>query len=510
MRRYAPWLVVLVLCAAPVRADEPKSKDVRELWDAAYLGGAKAGFFHTTFREVERGGQKFIQTTVEMDLTLKRGDAMVRLHMITGTEEDTDGKVTAVSMTQFNDQGKLVVKGTVEGKQLHVTIDQPPVDKRVGWDDEVIGLYRQERIYRELKVKKGDTVQYKSYEPTLNSVVTIHAVVKDDEEVEVLRSAGTKPVLLKERLLRVEATPEKVFLPGSKTAIPLPSMVSWLDKDRMPVHSELDMPPFGKIVLQRTTREFALAKDSKVARVDILNDTLIPLARPLSHAQDARQVVYRITVKDLDDPASAFAQDARQAVVSAKGNTLELRVRAVRGPRSDGEAGTAKPEFLESCYYLDSDNPRIQAEAREAVGTETDPWKKAQRIEAWVYQRMTASNNVSFGPASQVAEHLQGDCRQHALLAAAMCRAARVPSRTALGLVYAEPHGKPAMGFHMWAEVYINGQWLGIDGTLGRGSVGAAHIKLADSSWHDTHDLKPLLPVAAVLGKLSIEVLRVE
>ena len=70
-------------------------------------------------------------------------------------------------------------------------------------------------------------------------------------------------------------------------------------------------------------------------------------------------------------------------------------------------------------------------------------------------------------------------------------------------------HG-PEMGFHMWTEVWIKGQWLALDSTLGRGSIGAAHIKISDHSWHDMHSLKPLLPVHRVLGKMTIEVLNVE
>jgi hypothetical protein len=61
----------------------------------------------------------------------------------------------------------------------------------------------------------------------------------------------------------------------------------------------------------------------------------------------------------------------------------------------------------------------------------------------------------------------------------------------------------------MWTEVWVRGQWLAIDATLGQGSIGAAHIKISDSSWHDVQSLTPLIPVARVLGKLSIEVVSV-
>ena len=131
-------------------------------------------------------------------------------------------------------------------------------------------------------------------------------------------------------------------------------------------------------------------------------------------------------------------------------------------------------------------------------------------IERWVCTNMTNDNKAGFAPAGEVARTLSGDCRQHALLTAAMCRAAEVPSRTAIGLVYAtDPKDRPALMYHMWTEVWVRGQWLAIDATLGQGAIGAAHIKIADQSWYDTQSLTPLLAVARVLDKLKFEVLSV-
>ncbi len=148
--------------------------------------------------------------------------------------------------------------------------------------------------------------------------------------------------------------------------------------------------------------------------------------------------------------------------------------------------------------------------ALRAAGREGDPWKKACAIERWVFENMRKSGSVEFTTASQLARNPAGDCRQHAVLTAAMCRAVGIPSRTALGLIYVQKDRGPVMGFHMWTEVFIGGQWLGLDATLGRGAVGPAHIKIADHSWHNTESLTPMLPVLRVLGKMSVEVLRVE
>jgi hypothetical protein len=62
----------------------------------------------------------------------------------------------------------------------------------------------------------------------------------------------------------------------------------------------------------------------------------------------------------------------------------------------------------------------------------------------------------------------------------------------------------------MWTEVYVAGQWLALDATLGAGSVGVGHIKISDHSWYETKSLVPLLPITRVLlGKMAVEVVQV-
>lgn len=185
-------------------------------------------------------------------------------------------------------------------------------------------------------------------------------------------------------------------------------------------------------------------------------------------------------------------------------------MKARRKPKTVEEPEKVKDEYLQACYFLNSDDKLVKQHAAQAVGTEKDPWRKALKIERWVHDNMTNKNfTEAFATASQVARTKEGDCTEHAVLAAAMCRAVGVPSRTAFGLVYVDSERGPTMGFHMWAEVYVNGQWIPIDATLGRGFVGATHLKISDHSWAKTESLTPLLPVVRVVGKVSIEVLKV-
>jgi hypothetical protein len=116
----------------------------------------------------------------------------------------------------------------------------------------------------------------------------------------------------------------------------------------------------------------------------------------------------------------------------------------------------------------------------------------------------------AMAPADEVAKTLTGDCTEYSMLAAAMCRAAGVPSRTAIGLVYVDAPSprQPFFGFHMWTEVWINGEWIGIDATLNQRGIGPAHLKITDHSWDKTRSMTPLLPVMRVMmAQPSITVL---
>jgi transglutaminase-like putative cysteine protease len=224
------------------------------------------------------------------------------------------------------------------------------------------------------------------------------------------------------------------------------------------------------------------------------------------------QVVYRITLPEDKDPANSFARDDRQQIKNAQGKTFELHIQAIRRPDSTPKDVKAGEEFLKSNYFINCDDEKVQELAREAVAGEKDPWRKSQKIERWVREHMKIQNySEAMATADHVARSLEGDCTEYAMLAAAMCRAVEVPSRTAVGLVYAVIDRRPTLAYHMWTEVWVNGQWLALDATLGQGSVGADHLKITDHSWHGVQSVVPLLPVTRVmLGKPEVEVLEIK
>jgi hypothetical protein len=495
------WGLCLLAATCASAADKP-AQLVEESWEVAQIEGARAGSLHTTVQLVEVDGGKRYRARSELDLTFKRYNTPVRLRIEQATEETPEGKVVAVSLRQGPDKGpQLTLVGTLDGDRMHVRVDNGRIERRLPWSDQAVGLYRREHLFQDRKPKPGDQFSFVRFEPTVNRLVTVRVVVGEPESVTL--PAGKKA------LLRVDMTPEKIEAPGQ--TVQLPPEIWWLDDDFIPARRQIELDGLGAVTLTRTTREEATAAAAPAARLtDIGLKTLVPLNRPIPRPYQTSAAVYRVTLKGDPDPGSALVCDAHQEVKNVRGNTFELHVHPVRPAPAEGAAERPGAEYLESSHFLDWQDARVKERARQAVGEETDAWKKARRIEKWVKQNMKPDNGTTFCPAGQVARDLRGDCRMYALLTTVLCRAEGVPARTAVGLLYVERGSRPQLGFHMWTEVWIAGRWLGLDGTLGLGGVSAAHVKIADHSWHDTQSLTPLLPVSRILGKVAIEVVETD
>jgi transglutaminase-like putative cysteine protease len=498
MTRATPVLLLCVSLTGLARGEDGSAKPPDEVFEVVELDGTRVGTLRTTVQEQEG---KQLRTTATLELTLRRYGALVRLVREEGTVETPAGRVVGVFLRQGQAGGRqLQLLGALEEGKMHVKIDGGRIDRRLNWSDEVIGMRGQERLLAQKKPKPGDRFSFRRYDPTYNAVFTVQVAVKERETMSVLGA--------RKGLLRVELAPDRLDVPGH--SVRPAKAVWWLDEDFVAVRRQTELEGLGTLLLTRTTRDKALSGSRTPAAprtIDVGTRSLIALNRGIARPYETRSVIYKVTVQGEDDPAGILVSDDHQEVKNVRDRTFELHVHPVRPEDRPGQAKAAA-EYLASCRYIDCDDEHVKGLARKAVAGEKDPWKKALRIERWVKGALRTDNAEALGPASKVSRSLRGDCRHHALLTAALCRAEGIPARTAIGLLYVY-RGGPVLGFHMWTEVQVEGCWLGLDSTLGRGGVSAAHVKISDHSWSGTESLTPLLPVSRVLGKLRVEVIAV-
>lgn len=80
--------------------------------------------------------------------------------------------------------------------------------------------------------------------------------------------------------------------------------------------------------------------------------------------------------------------------------------------------------------------------------------------------------------ASSVAARREGDCTEHAVLAAALLRCHGHPARLAVGMLVAYGEGRWFAGGHMWTEHYDRG-WRVADATRPERHAEVAHLRQA-------------------------------
>ena len=81
--------------------------------------------------------------------------------------------------------------------------------------------------------------------------------------------------------------------------------------------------------------------------------------------------------------------------------------------------------------------------------------KAAVKIKDWVYSEIAKEPTVSIPNALEVLQAKKGDCNEHTVLFNALARAAGIPAKTVVGVVYL----RGAFYYHAWSEVWL-GDWV--------------------------------------------------
>ncbi|MBV8232369.1 MAG: transglutaminase domain-containing protein [Planctomycetaceae bacterium] len=480
-------IVLLLGVVAPTPAQES--------WDAVYMAGAKVGHIHTYVQPVTDRGRDLVRVRVDMVLSFKRLNDRVRIEMRYGTIETPDGSVLRLDTRTLASDQELRTFGDVINNKMTLTLEGSGQRQQstISWGPEVRGPYAAEQSLSRQPMKPGESRSLRMFVPELSKICDVTLTAKAFEEVQL--GAGVK-----RSLLRVENV---VMLDGK----PRPEYDStlWVDSGGQVLKSQSDV--LGGMVTFRTTREAATAPDGEF-KLNLILASIIKVTHKIPRPEATRDIVYHLSLKS-DDPSKLVPSDRRQALRPGPDpNTSILEVKSLGAADGTSEPGQVDEQFLRPNSLVTSEDPIVRSLADKAVGDAVDPWEKAVKIEHWVAQNLKDKNfKTAFAPASEVARNLSGDCTEHGVLVAAMCRAAGVPARVAVGLVYADHLG--GFGFHLWNEVYVNQRWVAIDAAFDQSTVDAVHIKLGDTSLDGVSPYEAFLPVVRVLGKMTLEPLEI-
>ncbi len=476
---------------SPAASPAEKGKLERQTWEVCSIQKARVGYTHTAEYRVVRDGRALVRIESVNELRMLREDTPIEMKIQLTSLETPDGKVLECTSRTGQEPASMVTEGRVVGErlELNVTSMGKTTTSSISWSPEYGGFFATEQTLLRQPMKPGERRTVRGLVPFLNEVAATELVARDYGSVEL--PGGTR------ELLRIDGVTKL----GSQAL----ETTQWCDRvgDVWKGHADmLDMETF------RTTKEVALG-ESAPAKFDVIGKMAVPVDRPLPQAHDTKRIRYRVRLEG-GDPASAFVVGPSQQVRSIDAHTAEITVWAIRPGQPGNPAAKSQPPSdadPRPNNFIQSDHPKIVAAARKAAGDLTDPWQVAVALERAVGTLITKPDySQAFASAAEAIESGAGDCTEHAVLLAALARARGIPARVALGLVYSE--GK--FLYHAWSEVFIDGRWIALDGTRGRGGIDAAYLKLGHSNLQGASALAALLPVARVAGRLKIEIVDVE
>ncbi|MGD0654321.1 MAG: transglutaminase-like domain-containing protein [Thermoguttaceae bacterium] len=473
-----------------------KSADTldREVWDLCYIQGVRVGYVQNAYYRTSQSGKPALRIEGDTHIAITRNGQETKQQFRSTSIETPEGRLLSFKSEMQMSTELLTITGRVAGNRLQIETSSPgkKVPGVIDWSPRYGGFFAVEQSLLRKPMQPGQRRTLQALIEGFNQLATIEMLARDWQQTPLLH--GTY------ELLRIDVV--AIFPDGNKLEQTL-----WTDRtgDRIKTLSQpMAMETF------RATKDEALEK-TEPAQLDIGLSTIVKLEKPLPGEHDAKLAVYRVHL-DGGDPAAVFAVGSTQKVKSLDANTAEVTVYAVRPDKPGNADAPADPPTAaqrESNNWIQSDNPKIIALAREAAGNEADPWLTALRMEKFVHDYIKRKDfSQAFASAAEVAETREGDCTEHAVLLAALCRARDIPARVAIGLVYV-PHLQ-GFGYHLWTEIYIADKWIPIDATLAKGGIGAAHLKLAHSSLKGASAYSSFWPVVQVVGRLKIEVVEAE
>ena len=459
-------------------------------WFVMTLGGTPVGYVHESTTLAGNGEAAVLATDSTLKMVLNRLGNKVEIESVSHTEETPEGRLKSVAYEMrasvLSTKTRAVVKdGLIE---IRSEAGGKTYARTIPFTGVLLGPEGVRRLSLERLKGPGDRIEFQTF------AAEVESVSRGSQT-----ALAWEPLHIEGREIRALKTEETLEAAGAKST-------SWLDERRESVRQEMPTP-FGPALIVPATRAQALEAagggtlpEEIYARSIIKTNVRLPRARTLDY------VKLRITRRDPTGDWPDFTGPTQKATAKTEA-TLDLEIRRPALPpsvRRPVAVTDANREFLAPNAYIQSDDPVLRRTALDMVGGETDLWKAALRLERWVSENMRFDLGITFAPSTELFKNRRGTCVGYATLLATLARAAGIPSRVAIGYVYA----LGMFGGHAWAEVLIGEAWIPIDAAIvAPGCADPARFYLTRSSLYGGGGSLTSGAAQQILGQVDVRIL---
>lgn len=433
---------------------------------AVLLDGKKIG--HAEHSRVVVDGE--VRSTERMHITISRMGIPIRMDVSDTAIETVEGHPLGFELEQklslitTRQSGRIGADG-----MLAVTTKGigPETRKRVAWPEGALMAEGLRLLAARKGLTPGTSYTVKIFDPSAMRALDTRVVVGSKRRVDLLG-----------RSMRLTEVKSSFAFPGAGEV----TSTSYVDEHLATLKSVI--PLLGMEIEMISCSQAYAEADFDPA--ELMVQLLLASPAPLENVTDLAAITYRL-VPTTDNAQLDIPATPNQSVRTEDGKVL-VTVRPLKGQpghsfpyRGDHERAL---KALECNVYLQCEDDRIKRLAREAVGQTADAWVAAQRVERFVADYIVSKDlTVGYASALETLESRQGDCTEHALLCAALCRSLGIPAEVVVGIAYVTEFAgvSNSFGGHAWTRVFIGDRWIGIDAAFagsGRGGYDAGHLAL--------------------------------
>jgi hypothetical protein len=450
---------------------------------AIFLNGSRCGYMEIS-RQID--GDRVINTQ-KTHLKMERMGTSLVMDMEETAIETADGRPLGFKANQkmatmaMTEEGEILPDGTMK---IVSTNAGNRVETSQSYPEGAIMFEGASLLLKKHGLKKGTTYSADVFIPSMKQALKTSIEIGEKKETDLLGRA----------VELVEVKAEQV-LPGAGTI----KSTEYIDEN---YKTQKAIVPIAGMNIEMIACPESFAK-SDLETADIFASWILKSPKTIQGLQDIKKITYTLKPKNPGIDLS-FPSTDHQKCKTLEDGTVQLTV-SIMPDNKDApfpyKGNDPKIlEFLEETSYIQSNHPDIISLAEKCTNGKKNAIDAALAIEAFVSEYIEKKDlSVGYASALEVLKNRQGDCSEHALLVAALCRAVGIPARIVVGFAYI---GDMFMG-HAWTEAYIGDKWRGLDASmreLGRGfDVGRITMAVGNL------ELSASFNIATLLGEFTIQ-----
>jgi hypothetical protein len=433
--------LIAALIAMPAHADADR-------WQVVRAGESKVG--HVLIQR--SAGESTIIETERLEVRLGKQGRRVRYRVQLNTESSADGSLRRLLREVEASEGHSRVEVRAMGDDLELSqgTGRAAVNRRLA--GAARGLKSDEFAREWLSaVGRGDhraPLRYRTWDPVKLEVVAV-------ELAAVSRASGEN---VERRVYSSRATTGSVLR---------------VDASGNVVHEVMSL---GAFQLVRSD-----ATEAEAQQPDLAFDHVSALLQKSPYRIPSRDMDQKIRYR-FDNHGNAAALPAGAGQRSwIDGQTTWIQVCASCPLDAAALDDDLRRRALEPTQWLQSGDPELAKRARRLAG-DGEPAVRMRRLADFVRRHMgTQIDMLGYGTALDALRTRRGDCTEFAVLLAALGRAADVPTRIAIGRVYARHFEGHRHVFvpHAWVQAWTGSGWQSFDAAIG--SFDSTHLAFAVS-----------------------------